>query len=315
MPYRIELDADLHAPTRWPYAEDGFFFNTPEHVRQQHPGTGRTVLAVNTRTGRAEARCTFFVDGNQARSPAAAPFGSVEFTDTLPDTALGDFLDTLLAVVSASGVSRFRLVNYPHDYAPRQAQQLTEQLTRRGFGIVSTTASYLLPITDDPFDTRIDASERRRLQKCRNAGFRFEHWPNPDIDRVTAFLVSTRQQQGYALSLPPEQLGQLLRTFPNQFLVFVVSDTGAVAALTIAVRVRADILYSFLPASSPDYHTFSPMVLLIDGLVGYCRQQQIRLLDLGVSLDGDHQPKPSLSRFKRRLGAQESPRLTFEKQF
>ncbi|MGF7215494.1 hypothetical protein GGR92_001634 [Spirosoma lacussanchae] len=315
MLYRIELDADLHAPTRWPYVEDGFFFNTPAHVRQQHPGTGHTLLAVNTRTGRAEARCTFFVDGRQARSPAAAPFGSVEFTDTLPDTVLAHFLDTLLAVVSASGVSSFRLVNYPHGYAPRQAQQLTEQLIRRGFGIVATTASYLLSITDDPFDARIDASERRRLQKCRNAGFRFEHWATPHIDHITAFLVSTRQQQGYALSLPPDRLGQLLRAFPNQFLVFAVSDTVTIAALTIAVRVRADILYSFLPASSPDYHTYSPIVLLTDGLVGYCQQQHIRLLDLGVALDGNHQPKPSLSRFKRRLGAQESPRLTFEKQF
>jgi hypothetical protein len=136
-----------------------------------------------------------------------------------------------------------------------------------------------------------------------------------NVEAVTAFLVSTRQQQGYALTLPPDRLGQLLRTFPDQFPVFVVSDGATLAALTVAVRVRADILYSFLPASSTDYHTYSPMVLLTDGLVSYCQAQHIRMLDLGVSLDGDRQPKPSLIRFKRNLGAQESPKLVFEKRF
>ncbi len=83
----------------------------------------------------------------------------------------------------------------------------------------------------------------------------------------------------------------------------------------MTVRVRDDILYTFLPASNPAYHAYSPLVLLMDGLFEYCQQQQIRLLDLGVSLDGNHQPKPSLLRFKRNLGALESPKVCFEKRF
>ncbi|MBC3787287.1 GNAT family N-acetyltransferase [Spirosoma utsteinense] len=315
MPYRIDLHTDLQVSTELPFLPNGFFFNTPEHVRQQRVGGGHTVLAVNSLTNQAEARCTFFVDGDQARSPAAAPFGSVEFVETLPESVLDDFLDALAAAVAATGVSIFRLVNYPHCYAPQQAQRLTEQLIKSGFTIVSANQNFFLPITSTAFETIIDASERRRLQKCRNAGFRFAHWEKPDIDAVTAFLVSTRQRQGYALTLPPDRLRQLLRTFPDQFPVFAVSDGTTIAALTVAVRVRADILYNFLPASSPDYQAYSPMVLLTDGLVTYCQVQHIQLLDLGVSLDSEQQPKPSLIRFKRNLGAQESPKLVFEKRF
>lgn len=315
MPYHIALHTDSLATAELPFLPSGFFFNTPAHIRQQSTGTARTVLAVNTLTNQVEARCTFFVDGDQALSPAAAPFGSVEFVDTLPESALDDFLDTLLTSVAATGVSIFRLVNYPHCYAPQQAQRLTGHLIERGFDVVTANQNFFLPITSNAFETVIDASERRRLTKCRNAGFRFEYQQWPDIDAVTAFLVNTRQQQGYTLTLPPDRLRQLLRTFPDQFPVFVVSDGAAIAALTVAVRIRADILYSFLPASSPDYHAYSPMVLLTDGLVSYCQQQEIQLLDLGVSLDGDHQPKPSLIRFKRNLGAQESPKLVFEKRF
>lgn len=315
MPHYIAFRTDLQVSTELPFLQNGFFFNTPAHIHQQSAGTARTLLAVNTLTNQAEAQCTFFVNDDQARSPAAAPFGSVEFIETLSESVLNDFLDALLTAVAVTGVSTFRLVNYPHCYAPEQARRLTEQLLERGFSIPSANPTFYLPIANDPFETTIHASERRRLKKCQRAGFRFEHWQQPDIDAVTEFLVSTRQQQGYALTLPPDRLRQLLHIFPNQFPVFVVSDGNRITALTMAVRVRADILYSFLPASSPDYHTYSPMVLLTDGLVTYCRQQRIQLLDLGVSLDGDHQSKPSLIRFKRHLGAQESPKLVFEKRF
>ncbi|WP_080238580.1 GNAT family N-acetyltransferase [Spirosoma rigui] len=315
MPYHIALHTDLPLSDALPFSPNGFFFNTPEHVHQQSAGGAHTVVAVNTLTNRVEARCSFFVDGDQARSPAAAPFGSVEFVETLPEPVLDTVLDALLAAVVATGVSVFRLVNYPHCYAPPQAKRLTAQLLNRGFTVVSANQNAFLPITSDLFETIIDASERRRLQKCRRAGFRFDHWQQPDLDAVTSFLISTRQRQGYALTLPPDRLRRLLQTFPDEFPVFVVRAGTAIAALTIAVRVRSDILYSFLPASSPAYHTYSPMVLLTDGLVGYCQAQHIQLLDLGVSLDGDYQPKPSLVRFKQNLGAQECPKLTFEKRF
>ena len=81
----------------------------------------------------------------------------------------------------------------------------------------------------------------------------------------------------------------------------------------MAIRVRDDILYNFLPASNPSYYAHSPMVMLMAELFGYCQRHRIQLLDLGTSLDGNQQPKPGLMRFKRNLGVRESPKLTFEK--
>ncbi|GAB4027621.1 hypothetical protein GCM10028773_59450 [Spirosoma koreense] len=57
------------------------------------------------------------------------------------------------------------------------------------------------------------------------------------------------------------------------------------------------------------------MVMLLDGLFVYCQQHRIQLLDLGTALDENGQPKPGLMRFKRNVGAQESPKLVFEKRF
>ncbi|AQG82533.1 hypothetical protein AWR27_16240 [Spirosoma montaniterrae] len=295
-----------------PFHESGFFFNELAHVRQQYSGPSHLLVAVNQQTGRSDARCAFFINNNQAISPIAAPFGSVEFTDKLPDATLKCLLDQLVETARLMGVSALRLVNYPHSYAPAQAERLTTQLLQSGFHVSNTYQNHSLAIDDDPFTGKIHSSERRRLRKCERAGFTFDHWVNPDIDALTGFIAETRRQQGYRLTLTPERLTRLLRQFPDKFPVFVVHDGPALAALTVAVRVRDNILYSFLPASSPDYRSFSPAVMLTNGLYNYCQHQRIQLLDLGVSLDNDRQPKSTLMRFKERLGAKASEKLVFK---
>lgn len=296
-----------------PFCQPGFFFNEGIHLSQQDHGAFYFITALNLRTQRAEARCAFFAKLDAAVSPVAAPFGSVEFAETLPDSVLDELIRVLIDEARATGVPTLRLVNYPHCYAPTQADRLTGALIARNFRLIRNDSTAFLAINGDGFAANLPASARRRLRKCQRAGFRFQYNPEPDIGAVVGWLRQTRQRQGYALTLSPDRLIELLNRFPDQFPVFSVMDGDVTAALTVAVRVRADILYAFLPASHPDYHRFSPMVLLTDGLFTYCRQGGIRLLDLGVSLDADRQPKPSLMRFKRNLGAQVSPKLVFEK--
>lgn len=298
------------------FYQPGFFFNEPRHLHQQTAGPFYMLSALNEHTGRAEARCTFFVDADRAISPAAAPFGSIEFAETLPEPVLDAFIQALIDAVQATGaLTTLRLVNYPHCYAPEQATRLSVALLQHGFQRIEAHQTFFLPITPESFEQTIIPAERRRLRKCREAGFQTAHWPLPNVSEVVAFLEETRRQQGYALTIPTERLTYLLQTFPEQFVVFTVRDGVQLAALTVAVRVRSDILYNFLPASLLAYRTFSPMVMLLDEIIAYCRRQNIQLLDLGTSLDGGHQPKPSLMRFKRNLGAQESPKPIFEKRF
>lgn len=312
-PFSI-LHYDCFQTTAIPhFYQRGFLFNEARHISQQSDRPFHTIIAVNADTGQAEARYTFFLESTIATSPMAAPFGSIEFAENLPDFVLDEFLQTLLQTANDVGASTLRIVNYPHCYAPRQAVQLTKLLTERGFSITEMHENAYLPVTHESFEQTIVAAERRRLRKCQRADFQFKQWTNPDIDLVTAFIIETRRLQDYQLSLSAERLASLLHLFPDEFGVFVVNDQSRIIALSVVVRVRGDILYNFLPVSHPDYRTFSPMVMLIDGLFTYCQQEGIRLLDLGVSLDGTNQPKPSLIRFKQNLGAQVSPKLTFEK--
>ena len=296
-----------------PFSEAGFLFNTHRHLSQQYQDGFYLVTALNRMTQQADARCAFFVQSDKALSPFAAPFGSIEFTESLPGPILDTFIRTLLQAARLAGATTLRLVNYPACYAPGQVSELTQKLHQQGFDLVDTQQTSFLPVTDSAFAVNLVPAERRRLAKCISADFQFRHWQNPDRAEVVGFLQERRHQKGHLLTITPERLANLLQAFPDQCAVFTIMDGETIAALTVTIRVRNDILYNFQPASDANYHSFSPMVLLISGLYGFCQQQGIKLLDLGLSLDHNRQHKPSLLQFKRNLGCLESPKLIFEK--
>ncbi|QKZ15679.1 GNAT family N-acetyltransferase [Spirosoma sp. KUDC1026] len=271
------------------------------------------MLVVNQATQQIVARCAFFIKNEKAISPGAAPFGSVEFDEYLPDDVLEVFVNQLFTEAKLAGCRMLTLVHYPRCYAPSQTDRLLTLLQASGCSLIKSHPTFYLPITNRSFAQDITASERRRLRKCRRGNFQFAHWQQYDSAIVINFLLDTYAQLSYQLSLPPEQLLHLLATFPDQFLVFTLRDDAQLIALTITVRVRHDILYNFLPASLPAYHAFSPMVMLLDGVYAYCQRETISLLDLGMALDSTHQPKASLARFKQNLGAKESPKYVFRK--
>lgn len=294
------------------FYQPGFFFNEHAHLLQQ-AGKFTLLSAVHPETRHAEARCAFFIRSDEARSPAAAPFGSIEFSETLPDQMLATFLFKLTGAARDEGAKMLKIVNYPHCYAPQQAERLTKAFLAHGFTQRSVHPTYYIPIGRQSFTDQLVPAECRRLRQGQRAGLQFNQWVSADMSKLICFIEETRRRKGYPLFMNSCQLATLCTQFPDQFVAFTVTDGSRLAAVALMVRVRHDILYNFLPASHPDYQTISPMVMLTDGLFTYCQKQAIRLLDLGVSLDANNQPKPSLMRFKRNLGALESPKCTFEK--
>ncbi|SOD92329.1 GNAT family N-acetyltransferase [Spirosoma fluviale] len=311
--YTFLVQINPQQPDIASFCQPGFFFNEYAHLRQQNNGPFYLISAVNRFTQEAEARCAFFLNASDALSPIAAPFGSIELSETLPTSVLNAFVSVLLETAHKLGCNRIRLVNYPRCYAPQQTDRLLSVLAEHEFVVVESNVSSFLPVNNKPLENNLIPAARRRLRKCREAGFVFAHRQAPNVPEVVRFIQNTRQQLGYPLTLEPDQLINLLQEFPKQFSVFTVTNGPSLAAVVITVRVRYDILYTFLPASDPACHNFSPMIFLIDGLCSYCQQQEVQLLDLGVSLDARRQPKPGLLRFKRNLGAQESPKYTLER--
>ena len=99
------------------------------------------------------------------------------------------------------------------------------------------------------------------------------------------------------------------------FLVFGVFMDDYMLAATVLVKVNETSVYHFMPASMVEfqhYRKYSPMVFLVNGLYGWCRQNQINLLDLGTSYV-DKKLKASLVQFKEHIGGEPSMAYSWKK--
>ena len=293
---------------------ESFLFNEPHHLRSQPCSEGFTFRLLHPARQRIEARFSLFIQHRTGLSPCRAPFGSVEFGGQLATEALDFFLDGIETFVRSRELSALRITGYPFAYAPEPAQILTQRLLNRGYAVVQAEKNFHLPVGEVPFEQGLHPSEKRRLKKCRRAGFIFTEEAQPDVDCVYNFVAASRQPRGFSVSLDRAVLNDLFERFPANYKVFTVRDADRLAALTVAVVVNHRILYSFYPAHDARYQAFSPVVLLMEGVYGFCQRHSFGLLDLGTSPDGGN-PNYGLIRFKQHLGAHVSLKLSFEKKW
>ncbi|UOQ51328.1 hypothetical protein [Hymenobacter cellulosivorans] len=205
-----------------------------------------------------------------------------------------------------------RLRSHPFVYDPAGSALLTHTLQQLGYRVALAEINHHLPLNED-FRARLHPSEQRRLRKCKQQGFVFEQETPLYLPLAYEFLSRCRQEKGQALSLSLERLQELFRLFPQDHFLFSVRTPGGDwAALTIAIRVNSRVLYNFYPASPLAYNTFSPVVLLNEGLHAFGRANGQQLLDLGTSTLPEGL-NSSLLQFKRHLGGVPSLKLTFER--
>ncbi|GAB3909291.1 hypothetical protein GCM10028803_46620 [Larkinella knui] len=297
-----------------PFFRDGFLFLKARHLLNQPCRPLHYFALLNSETGRVDAHSAVFIRDGWAVSPCAASFGSIEFSEDLPDKELGRLVDALVTYGKQLPVQGLRIVNYPDCYLPLQSQRLKTTLATAGFGVTYEELNQHLPVTGRPFAKHLHAAERRRLRKCRQAGFTTQLWENPNVDAVFAFIQKARLRKNLPLSMTSKELANLLNKFGDVCPVFTVKNGDQIIASCLGIRVSPGILYYFLPADHEAYQQFSPSVMLVESLYEYSQQQQIPLLDLGISTSRGVRNE-GLIRFKERLGAVESAKLVFEKTF
>ncbi|RSK34542.1 GNAT family N-acetyltransferase [Hymenobacter metallilatus] len=314
--YALRLVAAEAAEPVLPPAYTPWLYHTARHMAlQSSPGERLHFFLEEAAPGCTVAQLSVFLspDSAVARSPWQAPFGALQGAPGLPARALRAMLTAVEAELRTRGTRRFTLRLPAFAYEPAPTARLTQELTQLGYQVALAELNNHLPLNQD-FRARLHASERRRLLKCERHGLRFEQEPPLLLPLAYEFLRRCRQEKGQDLSMTLEQLQTLFRALPDQVFLFSVRDAaGEWAALTIAIRVREDVLYNFYPASPLAYNTFSPVVLLNAGLHAFGQASGMRLLDLGTSTlpEGLNQ---SLLQFKRHLGGVPSLKLTLEKE-
>jgi hypothetical protein len=316
----LENDLETHLYIQHPVLDipcqfEPFLYHTAQYLNKQPEQKYLSFYLFKNTRNKSIAFIHFMTTPNAPviTSLSFVPFGGIQCTENCSTQELQFLLASAESWISKQNQEAIIIKTAPMCYPSGAKEALANAYYAAGYRPVNTYINHHINVGEAPFYQTIVSSERRRLLKCRNARFQASICTDPDAQIVYNFIRDSRNKKNYFLSITQEQMELLLSDFPQQYLVFAVTDKEKIIALSLAVRVHTQVLYSFLPADFSDYHRYSPMVLLNEAMYEYCQNEGISILDLGISLDHHGVEKPGLMRFKQNLGGQQSLKITYGK--
>jgi hypothetical protein len=276
------------------------FFNTAAYINfQKFEHFIRFSLLENA----VEIALIYFVfDHKEAKSIPNAPFGGFEYGKSINEKELRFFIEAIVSFFKKQEYDSIEISS--EAIAINPFSKTYNWLQDMGFVPIYEELNQHLEVGKN-FETIIHKQELRRLKKCVLLGFEAIIEENIDIDFIYNFISKARERKGFPLTISKEKLKASVEIFPTKYICFSIYKNNELVAFSLGVRVRANVIYYYLPADNPDFLKFSPMVLLVKTMYNYCLENGIKTLDLGISSYKGIINK-GLHRFKNNLGAKNS---------
>jgi len=289
-------------------------FNTPDHLSTQGDKDSFLFCLSRINSPMISALIHFYKErGLNFHSPYRAPFGGINCNEDCTAEELNFLLCCVNKTAICEKIKYVTITARPSCYNQALHEVTDKIYLQAGFIHFLNQRNFHIEVRQLPFSDIICKQESRRLNKCKREGFEVAQVMNPVMSTIYLFLENSFKQKQYPLSISGSQLDTLFNRFPDKFLVFAVHSESRLIAVSIAVRVNERVLYNFLMADLHSYRSFSPGVLLYEGIYTYCQKEEIIILDQGISVDHNGLEKPELIRFKKNLGGQESLKITYKK--
>ncbi|GGM78815.1 hypothetical protein GCM10010967_08180 [Dyadobacter beijingensis] len=147
--------------------------------------------------------------------------------------------------------------------------------------------------------------------KGKKAGLEMSWKTGPIDETVVGFLRRCSAAHGYECAESLEKLANSTSLNPGNYVILTAVLHDKPVAAAVMVRVSDTILYHYTSGYLPEYRSLSPSLVLFEAAFAYARRENMALLDLGISLDHRGHGKPSLSRFKERIGGKECVKIVY----
>lgn len=290
-----------------------FLFNSEDYLNQQD-ASHRLLFSQGSEANQLNTAALFnlFVQGQTGYSPIKAPFGSIEFDDTISLDELNRFIQNITMKGLELGLSEIIITSYPNCYEPAKSLILNNALRSNGFESLWTDVNYHIEVNHEAFIQKIHRGERWKLRKSYKCGFTSSLWEKPDLEKVYSLILESRQRKGFELSLKKEEFFQMFKHMPEKYQVFGVWKGTELAAVSVTVEVSEKILYVFYTADEIGMRKLSPVVMVHETMYNYCEQRGFALLDFGTASKHGN-INIGVANFKRRIGGNATNKITFVK--
>ena len=302
-----------------------YFFNEREHLQNQGGERLLTFYWQNADNQSIEARFSVIIQDGVAYSPLRATFGGIEFSEEISEEKLLEFL-TLSVLqlarissdtsIQAKACGTFIINAYPESYLVQsQIQKLENCLFKLGFEISITEQNYEIPISNKTFyETMLSTRAKQLLRKSIRKGFLFQEVSRPDFSEIHTFIAHSRERKNRPMTMNLWQLENHFILFPKNFQAFSVRVFEQMIAVGITIKINEEFIYTFYLADDKEYLKDSPTIFLLSGIYDYYKQQNFKILDLGIASEKGIL-NAGLAKFKRSLGGSLSLKKTYIKHF
>ena len=295
------------------YSFSPSIFNLPAHLDLQAKNGWRSFFILDEPEKMVHALIHFHIEEDKAISPRRATYGGLEFNTEMPGEVLFNFISFFDKNLKAEGITHVHITASPEIYNHRSAE-VSSFLLHHEYAIRRSDVSAAIPVKTKTLKEILHRSEKRRLEKAHTAGLTFRTIGLDELPAIYKFIKACREKKGFDLSMSLGSLQETITAFKDNFFLFAVHDNERIAAASIAIKIKENVLYEFYHDHDADYDHLSPVVMLVSGIYDFCLEKNIGLFDLGTSTSKDA-PNFPLLHFKLLLGAQPSPKFTFEKTF
>lgn len=263
-------------------------------------------LIQNSINTEGKASISFSIGNQILKSPGRASFGGFWATS---DKYWEQFsvIDHIKLISKDFPACDYFEINFPAEFffpsvfLPQQQQMLNAH------GEVQDVDAAFFIDTLAWDQTCMNKGNRKKIKQQISAGMSVEEVGHNELHEIYEVIRLNRLSLGVIPSLTFEELSIQINALPENFKLFKASIHNQLVAAAICVKISQDVLYVLYWGDVAEYRGFSPVAGLCEFIVGWCRINQIRQLDLGgTSSDGI--PNEGLIRFKRNLGAIESPK-------
>ena len=250
--------------------------------------------------------------GQIAQSQYRSPFGSVWRSKELTNEQLDFLIKHILSWSKELELTELIIKGYPFCYDQQNSALLTNALMINGFQQVVVDINQHIEVEGTDFMRKIIKFEQKKLKKCKREGFEFRICNQESLKEAYGLISSVRKQKGYPVTMEYWDLKKMYQQFPDNYMLFAAYNHDQMIATSVTIKVNDKILYNFYHGHDTKYNHFSPILLVLEGVYNYCLKHNIEIIDLGIS--SDHSKiNPGLYQFKKNVGAQESPKITFSK--
>lgn len=270
------------------------FLKANNHLPQKH------FYFFNKSSNKYLAHLAASVDGDIAVSPLKAPFGGVEFEESLSAADLKNFIKAVENTLASDGVQEIRLHQPPENYQLQDT--INDVLLELEYDIIQERDYHGIDIDGLPLSEKMVDMQKRRLKKCEKAGFIYKKYRKSELAGAFHQIDRWRTAADKRLSMTWADLHNSSKRNPKAYHAFgIENEHGLMIAGSIVVKVSDRVLYNFFPASYDAYNAYSPMVMLTNKIYEWGQDNGFVHLDLGTSYVHKN-VNTGLRLFKERLG-------------